>query len=107
MRSCARRILLAATISMALVIFCVLLTLAILVRISLVPGMSVRAPGSVAARLREGLADLLERRLVVLEHRLGVDGVDVGLVAGVREALQRRLEVDDLVARHLVHVAVV
>jgi len=40
MRSCARRILLAATISIALVIFCVLLTLAILLRISLVPGMA-------------------------------------------------------------------
>ena len=35
MRSCALRILLAATISMALVIFCVLEILEILVRISL------------------------------------------------------------------------
>jgi hypothetical protein len=40
MRSCARRILLAATISIALVIFCVLLTLAILLRISFVPGIA-------------------------------------------------------------------
>ena len=39
MRSCALRILLAATISMALVIFCVLLKLAILTRISLTPAM--------------------------------------------------------------------
>jgi hypothetical protein len=38
-RSCALRILEAATISMALVIFCVLLMLAILVRISLAPAM--------------------------------------------------------------------
>ena len=41
MRSCALRILLAATISMALVIFCVLLKLAILTRISFTPGMSL------------------------------------------------------------------
>src|SRR5690606_3203852 len=38
-RSCALRILLAATISMALVIFCVLLMLAICVRISLAPAI--------------------------------------------------------------------
>ena len=40
MRSWARRILLVATICIALVIFCVLFTLAILVRISFVPGMA-------------------------------------------------------------------
>src|SRR5690606_32309649 len=40
MRSCARRILLAATISIALVIFCVLLTLDICVRISFVLAIS-------------------------------------------------------------------
>jgi hypothetical protein len=39
MRSWALRILLVATICIALVIFCVLLTLAILTRISLVPAM--------------------------------------------------------------------
>src|SRR5258706_165047 len=104
MRSCARRILLAATISMALVIFCVLLTLAILLRISLVPGMD---PLSVTARLRELFADLLQRRLVRLEFRLRVDCLEVGLAAAAREALERRLELDDLDARHLVHVAVV
>ena len=41
MRSCALRILLAATISMALVIFCVFLMLAILLRISLAPAIDV------------------------------------------------------------------
>src|SRR5258707_7043632 len=102
MRSCARRILLAATISMALVIFGVLLTLAILLRISLVPGMD---QFSVAARLRKLFADLLQRRLMRLELRLRIDGVQVGLAAAARESLQRRLELDDLVARHLVHVA--
>ena len=40
MRSCALRILLAATICIALVIFCVLLMLAILVRISFAPDMA-------------------------------------------------------------------
>src|SRR5258706_12635509 len=104
MRSCARRILLAATISMALVIFCVLLTLAILLRISLVPGMDRPL---VAARLGELFADLLQRRLVRLQLRLRIDGIQVGLAAAAREALERRLELDDPVARHLVHVAVV
>ena len=39
MRICALRILLTATFSMALVIFCVLLMLAILLRISFAPAM--------------------------------------------------------------------
>src|SRR6185437_10433630 len=80
MRSWARPILLAATISSALVIFCVLLTLAILVRISLVPGMSFsgslgRSSGGEAARGGEAVADPLQRRLVLLQHRLGIDGI--------------------------------
>jgi uncharacterized membrane-anchored protein len=41
MRSCALRILLAATISIALVIFCVLWMLVILVRISLPTAIGV------------------------------------------------------------------
>jgi hypothetical protein len=41
MRSCALRIFDAATISIALVIFCVLFTEAILVRISLAPAISL------------------------------------------------------------------
>ncbi len=40
MRSCDLRILEAATISIALVIFCVFWTLAILLRISFAPAMS-------------------------------------------------------------------
>src|SRR5690606_26721639 len=44
MRSCALRILLAATISIALVIFCVLLMLDICVRISLAPAMRLPQP---------------------------------------------------------------
>ena len=40
MRSCALRILDAATVCMAAVIFCVLLMLAILVRISLAPAIT-------------------------------------------------------------------
>ena len=48
MRSCALRILLAATISIARVIFCVFCTLLILVRISLAPAMC-RSLGSFSA----------------------------------------------------------
>jgi hypothetical protein len=44
MRSCALRILLAATICIALVIFCVLLKLAIFTRISFTPGMLQYVP---------------------------------------------------------------
>jgi hypothetical protein len=50
-RSCALRILEVATISMALVIFCVLLMLAILVRISLAPAIS--APNRVLSAVSE------------------------------------------------------
>src|SRR5271154_2058136 len=102
MRSCARRILLAATISIALVIFCVLLTLAILERISLVPGMASVRPG----RLK-GFADFLERRLVRLELRLGIDRRQIRRMGAAGEGLQRRLEGDDLRPLDLIHVAVV
>src|SRR5262245_9846250 len=104
MRSCARRILLAATISMALVIFCVLLTLAILTRISFVPAMGA----SVSARRREVFADLLVAGLDVLrELRLVVDLLEEGRVRRLREGLQRRLEFHDPLLLDLVHVAAV
>src|SRR6202007_2392493 len=103
MRSCARRILLAATISMALVIFCVLLTLTILTRISLVPAM-----GSVGSGREEGLADLLEAFLDFLAQLpLLVHLPQEGRMCSLREGLQRRLEVDHLLAVHLVHEAAV
>src|SRR5579871_134092 len=105
MRSCARLILLAATISSALVIFCVLLTLAILVRISLVPGMG--RSGGEAARGGKVVADLLQRRLVLLEHRLAVDGVQISAITRAREGLQCRLEFHYATAIDLVHVAVI
>src|SRR6187549_3426688 len=99
MRSCARRILLAATISMALVIFCVLLTLAILTRISLVPGM-----GSIRSGREESLAELLVSLFDFLrELGLLVDLLQEVRVRGLRESLQRRLEVHDLLPVHLVH----
>src|ERR1700689_3671937 len=101
MRSCARRILLAATISIALVIFCVLLTLAILERISLVPGMA-----SVTAGGEEVLADLLQRSLVLLEHGIVVDGLQRGAIVGAREVLQRGLEIHHLAEFDLVHAAI-
>src|SRR5690606_28891979 len=111
MRSCALRILLAATISMALVIFCVLLKLAILMRISLPPVMSLSVasdqylPASISARLGEFFADLLQRRLVLRrEHRVRVDAVDGLLVVGLGERLQPLLEGADLLQLDLVHV---
>src|SRR5688572_19194556 len=85
MRSCALRILLAATISMALVIFCVLLKLAILTRISFTPGMAA----SIRSGSGELAADLFQRRLVLRrQHRRGVDRVDRRLVIGLGERLQ-------------------
>src|SRR5687767_9568194 len=93
MRSWARRILLVATICIALVIFCVLLTLAILTRISLVPGMASKALER--AVLDEIFADALERGFVLLEHRLRVDGIERRLVAGFGEVLQRVFRVHD------------
>src|SRR5690606_34338794 len=114
MRSCALRILLAATISMALVIFCVLLKLAILTRISFTPGMSLSVavdryvPASISARLGEFFAALLQRRFVLRrEHRVRVDAVDGLLVVGLGERLQTRFEGADLLQLDLVHVAVV
>jgi hypothetical protein len=56
MRSCARRILLAATISIAFVIFCVLFTLEIFERISFVPGMLDQLPRTLARALRSTFA---------------------------------------------------
>ena len=105
MRSCARRILLAATISIALVIFCVLLTLAILVRISLVPGMA-RSFSSVPVA-RKSSQTFFSDGLVLLAARLVIDGFEQRRVVGARKALQRRFELHDLAALDLVHVAVV
>src|SRR5687767_9499293 len=103
MRSCARRILLAATISMALVIFCVLLMLAILTRISFVPAM-----GSIGSGRSEVFADLLVAGLDFLaEFRVLVDRLQERGVLRLRVGLQRRLEVYDLLLVDLVHVAVV
>src|SRR5918994_6126239 len=103
MRSWALRILLTATISSALVIFCVLLMDAILTRISLVPAM-----GSVGSGREEVLGDLLVAGLdflaelgfvVHLLHEVGV--------LGLGEGLQRLFEGHDLLLVHFVHVAVV
>src|SRR5688572_13468987 len=98
MRSCALRILLAATISMALVIFCVLLKLAILMRISFTPGIYVLGKRTlVSAGSRELAADLLQRGLVLgRQHRIGVDAVDLLLVVGLGKRLQTRFEGTDL-----------
>src|SRR5688500_6712063 len=106
MRSYALRILLAATISMALVIFCVLLKLAILTRISFTPGIYVLGKRAlVRARGGELFADLLQRSFVFRrQHRVRVDAVDRCLVVGLGERLQTRFEGADLLQLDLVQV---
>ena len=44
---------------------------------------------------------------MLFERRLGIDRIELRAVVAVREALQRRLELDDLAALDLVHVTVV
>src|SRR5688572_3622828 len=103
MRSWARRILLAATISMALVIFCVLLMLAILTRISLVPAM-----GSIGSGRCEVFADLPVAGLDFLaELRLVVDRLHECRVLRLGVGLERLLEIDDLLAIHFIHITLV
>src|SRR4051812_12990945 len=112
MRTCVRRSFDAATICIAFVIFCVLLTLAILVRISLPPAMRLllgRGFRRVAARclrlLTRGghaavargflvsLDDLLEAPDdVVVVLGLRVDRVERGLVILARERVHLGLE---------------
>src|ERR1700722_4304257 len=98
MRSCALRILLAATISMALVIFCVFLILAILPRISLAPAMSILyEPYPLLERGEEFVAALLERGFDFLgQIRLRVDAFEQLPVGAARERLQRGLGLDHL-----------
>src|SRR5687767_13465619 len=100
MRSCALRILLTATISSALVIFCVLLMDGILTRSSLVPAM-----GSVGSGREEVLGDLLVTGLDFLaELGLVVYLLQEFRVLGLGEGLKGGLEFHDLLAVHLVHV---
>src|SRR6185503_7018133 len=105
MRSWARRILLVATICMALVIFCVDLTLALLTRISFVPG--IRGYWFERTVLDEVFADRLERGSLLLEPRLGVDGVVRGLVRVPGIRLQRGLVRRLCPSAHLDRLAVV
>src|SRR5688572_1440183 len=103
MRSCALRILLVATICIALVIFCVLLKLAIFTRISFTPAMVSIGPGD-----GELFRNLFQDCLVLgVQHRVGVEPVHLRLVVGLGEGLQARLERADFLQLHLVHVAVV
>ena len=97
MRSWARRILLVATISMALVIFCVLLTLAILVRISLVPAIAcLLSTLPVATKFSH---DLLQRGLVLpCSTGSALTASRSALWLDLAKRLQRRLEGHDLVA---------
>src|SRR5262245_7573122 len=105
MRSCARRILLAATIFIALVIFCVLLKLAILTRISLMPGMT---DGSIRSGGDEFFAALLQAGLDFLgQLRLGGNATHQRLVVGLGETLQPDFERADLLDWHLIHITVV
>src|SRR5512135_463290 len=98
MRSCALRILLAATISMALVIFLVFSTDLILPRISL--------PAAMADPLGERLLERGDRGgqlgLGVLVHRLvALELGEQRRVAGLQVLVQAVLE-----AEHLLHVDV-
>src|SRR4030065_382721 len=81
MRSCALRILLAATISMARVIFCVFCTLLILVRISLPIAMAV--PDAYQLELALKSSSVEGRVLFLL---LGFHGAvaGIGLLGGAR-----------------------
>src|SRR5579885_1393305 len=105
MCSCARRILLVATICIARVIFWVLRMLGIFARISLVPAMSLlvwvprgraapcRSRLSIAPRPRELLADVLEPLLELRrEIRVRIDRLEQVGMRGAREVLQRGLE---------------
>src|SRR3990170_2558470 len=125
MRSCALRILLAATISMARVIFCVFCTLLILVRISLpmaiesVPGCKFQVarahhegfpchlllvtcclPCGVSLEVIESGAQLFLEVVAVLG--LGVDLVEQRAVLGLHGGVQRLFE-----RLHLLHVDVI
>src|SRR5215475_710388 len=102
MRSWAFLILEAATISMALVILRVFCTLLILVRISLLPAMSVRRV------LLEVFDGVVELRLVFLRQVLGLlDAADEVAVLALREIAERALGGERLGNGHVVEVAVV
>src|SRR6185437_2857380 len=112
MCSCARRILLVATICIARVIFWVLRMLAIFARISLVPAMSLLVcavrSASVAARPSKLLAELLQALIEFrCEIRVRVDRLQQVGVRRPAEVLQRGLECLDTEPVDLVHVAVV
>src|SRR5262245_12706295 len=100
MRSCAFRILEAATISIALVILRVFCTLRIFIRISLVPGIRVGAwleGGVLLPVLDGGLQRLLVVRgkVLLLLHRLRERGVlALDVVAHRLLCGERLLDVD-------------
>ena len=66
MRSCALRILLAATISIARVIFCVFLMLRILERISLAPDMWIDLPAQFGFKIFNDHFELFSNVIVVV-----------------------------------------
>src|SRR5579863_5154100 len=105
MRSCALRILLAATISSALVILRVFLILAILPRISFAPAITSSLPYGLQRR-EKFVAALLQGSFDFLgQIRLAVDGLEQLGVARVCEGLQARFRLDHLEARYLVEIA--
>src|SRR5512139_2020895 len=110
MRSCALRILDAATISMALVILRVFSTLLILVRISF--PAAIVAPNQRGLSIDAGFLELFHRggqRLFgfAVEIAAGFDGVHDAGVLRLHERLQCGFERQDLVDFDIVHVAVV
>src|SRR5512139_769603 len=110
MRSCALRILDAATISMAFVILRVFSTLLILVRISF--PAAIVAPNQRGLSIDAGFFELVHRggeRLLgrVIQVAAGFDGVHDAGVLRLDEGHQRGLERQDLVDFDIVHVALV
>src|SRR5262245_63636716 len=101
MRSLARRILEAATISIALVIFRVFCTLRIFSLISLVPGMSERA---VLFPVLDRLVQLLLLVLLGVLHVL--DALHHGGILALAVVAHRALRVERLINVDVVELAV-
>src|SRR5215467_8329802 len=108
MRSCALRILLAATISIALVILRVLCTLLILMRISLALGMTISAVRSVSARLLE-VADRRMQGFFVLLGQILVrfDPVDKARMLGLEVLAERLFDLQRVLHFDVIEILVV
>src|SRR5690606_15460933 len=112
MRSCALRVLLAATLSLARVIFFVLWTLAILVFTSFAPAINASSLQQLPGLPGLGRLELLDRRLdasfdVAVVVALLVDLVHQRFFFAVHVVEQRCLELANLVDGHVFQVTLV